>query len=219
MFAEARGWNAIFVSHGNGDGRLTAELLCRGSSAPTRRRLWERARLRSISRMRRKESSSPSPPTRPGAAPRKAAFEEQIKEGRQGPRRQNLRPGRQQGLLAVQSTKIRNPAHQGCYVALQGDEARAFYRRRRNTARPARAVLHRDRRAGRHQGVGKDAIGLMGPRVIRSPTTFRRTRPFFSRRRFMRVQETRSRTGRTARCNQALMILFAAVEKAGSRSR
>jgi len=54
MLPKLEEWNALFISHGNGDGRLTAELYVPRFSAPIRPRRWARVRSRFTSGTRRR---------------------------------------------------------------------------------------------------------------------------------------------------------------------
>ena len=97
-------------------------------------------------------------------------------------------------------TKILQSGAQGCYVALQGDEARAFYSQATQYGLAQRVQFFTEIVAQADIKVlGKDALGLIGS--SRYPLTYdipreqgvpsRRSRP---------STRTRSRTGPTARC-------------------
>ena len=68
-------------------------------------------------------------------------------------------------------TKIMQSGAEGCYVALQGDEARAFYSQAQQYKLPQRVQFYTEIVAQADIKVlGKDAIGLMGS--SRYPITY-----------------------------------------------
>src|SRR5436853_6322355 len=112
-------------------------------------------------------------------------------------------------------TKIMQSGAEGCYVALQGDEARAFYSQAQQYKLPQRVQFFTEIVAQADIKVlGKDAIGLMGS--SRYPITYDipENKAFLDAFRKEHPNELPDWTD--GEMDQALMILFAAIEKAGS---
>ena len=119
--------------------------------------------------------------------------------GRQGSGRQDLRTRRQQGLFHLhhqdpavgRAGLLRGAAgRRGAGVLLAGRPVRP---------RAARAVLHRDRGAGRHQGA-RQGFARPGWLVALSRHLRHSGEPRLPRPRSRPSTRTRSRTGPTARC-------------------
>ena len=207
-------WNAFFISHGNGDGRLTAELL--------------------VPRFFRVNTSAPM-----GArtlalylkdAPEKnfvaigsdyawgyssiGAFEEQIKRVGKQLTDKIFAPVANKDY-STYITKILQSGAQGCYVALQGDESRAFYSQAAQYGLPQRVQLVTEIVAQADiKTLGKDALGLVGS--SRYPFTYDipQNRAFVEAFRAEYKNEIPDWTD--GEMYQALQILFAAMEKADS---
>jgi branched-chain amino acid transport system substrate-binding protein len=112
-------------------------------------------------------------------------------------------------------TKILQSGAQGCYVALQGDEARAFYSQATQYGLAQRVQFFTEIVAQADIKVlGKDAIGLMGS--SRYPLTYDIPQNKAFREAFMSEYKNEIPDWTDGEMYQALMILFAAIEKAGS---
>jgi branched-chain amino acid transport system substrate-binding protein len=104
---------------------------------------------------------------------------------------------------------------EGCYVALQGDEARAFYSQAQQYKLPQRVQFFTEIVAQADIKVlGKDAIGLMGS--SRYPITYDipQNKEFLAA--FHKEHPNELPDWTDGEMYQALMILFAAIEKAKS---
>jgi branched-chain amino acid transport system substrate-binding protein len=209
MLPKLEEWNAIFISHGNGDGRLTAELFVpRFFRANTSAPMGARALALYLKDAPEKKFIAIASDAAWGRSSN-AAFEEQIKKVGKDLIDKIYAPVANKDYSPY-ITKILNPAPRAAGVALQGDDACLLFPQATMGLLRSRAV-HRDRRAGVIM-LGKDAIDLMGSAAIRSLMTFRRTS---APQAFMRVQEWIPDWS-DGEMYQALMILFAAIEKAGS---
>jgi branched-chain amino acid transport system substrate-binding protein len=112
-------------------------------------------------------------------------------------------------------TKILQSGAQGCYIALQGDEARAFYSQATQYGLAQRVQFFTEIVAQADIKVlGKDAIGLMGS--SRYPLTYDIPQNNAFREAFMSEYQNEIPDWTDGEMYQALMILFAAIEKAGS---
>jgi branched-chain amino acid transport system substrate-binding protein len=112
-------------------------------------------------------------------------------------------------------TKIMQSGAEGCYVALQGDEARAFYSQAQQYKLPQRVQFYTEIVAQADIKVlGKDAIGLMGS--SRYPITYDipENKTFLEAFRKEHPNELPDWTD--GEMYQALMVLFAGIEKAKS---
>ncbi len=153
MLPKLEEWNAVFLSHGNGDGRLTAELFVpRFFRANTSAPMGARALALYLKDAPAEEASSRSPPTRPGAA---RATRRSKSRSRRSARIWSTRSSRRSRTRTIRPTSPRS-----CSRAPTAATSRCRATRRApSTRRPqqyglraAGAVLHRDRGAGRHQG-------------------------------------------------------------------
>jgi len=199
MLPKLESWNAVFLSHGNGDGRLTAELYVpRFFRANTSAPMGARALALYLKDAPQKKFMAIASDAAWGRSSN-TAFEAQIKRsGRISSTRSTRRC--EQGLLALY--------HQDPAVGRRGLLCRAAGRRSARLlfagdaiqALAARAVLHRDRRAGRHQGTGQgrdrpDGILPLSAHLRHSAEQGLCSMPSWpSTRRF--------RTGPTARCTR-----------------
>jgi branched-chain amino acid transport system substrate-binding protein len=112
-------------------------------------------------------------------------------------------------------TKILQSGAQGCYVALQGDEARAFYSQAAQYGLAQRVQFFTEIVAQADIKVlGKDSLGLVGS--SRYPVTYDipENRAFVSA--FQAEYKNEIPDWTDGEIYQALMVLFAAIEKAGS---
>jgi len=214
MLPKLEEWNALFISHGNGDGRLTAELYVpRFFRANTSAPMGARALalyLRDTPQMKFMAIASDAAWGRSS----NKAFEEQIKKVGKNLVDQVFAPVANKDYSPY-ITKIMQSGAEGCYVALQGDEARAFYSQAQQYKLPQRVQFYTEIVAQADIKVlGKDAIGLMGS--SRYPITYDipENKTFLEAFRKEHPNELPDWTD--GEMYQALMILFAALEKAGS---
>ena len=126
MLPKLEEWNASFLSHGNGDGRLTAELFVpRFFRANTSAPMGARALALYLKDAPEKKFIAMASDAAWGRSSN-AAFEEQIKAVGKDLLDKIYAPVANKDY-STYITKILQSGAQGCYVALQGDEARAFY--------------------------------------------------------------------------------------------
>ena len=213
MLPKLEQWDAIFIGHGQGDGRLTAEFF--------------------VPRFFRTNISAPM-----GArvlalylkdAPQKAfvaiasdgswghssnrAFADQIKKVGKTLVDQIFSPIANKDYQPY-ITKILQSGAEGCYIALQGDEARSFYSQASQYGLSQRVQFFTEIVAQADIKVlGKDALGLIGS--ARYPLTYDIPENNFFRDTYMREYNIIP-DWTDGEMYQAMMILFAAVEKAGS---
>lgn len=156
-------WNALFVSHGNGDGRLTTpELLVPNFfrvnvSAP----MGARALALYLKDDPAKEYIALGSDYAWGQSSVKA-FDEQIsKLGRKVVDKIMTPVGNKDYATFI--TKVMQSGAKGCYVALQGDEARAFYSQAAQYGLSKRMPLYTEIVAQSNiTALGKSAVGLIG---------------------------------------------------------
>ena len=199
MLPKLEEWNAVFLSHGNGDGRLTAELFVpRFFRANTSAPMGARALALYLKDAPEKKFIAIASDAAWGRSSN-AAFEEQIKAVGKDLVDKIYAPVANKDY-STYITKILQSGAQGCYVALQGDEARAFYSQAAQYGLAAAgAVLHRDRGAGRHQGA-RQGFARPGRLVALSRHLRHSGKPRLPRPPSRPSTRTRSRTGPTARC-------------------
>ena len=126
MLPKLEEWNAVFLSHGNGDGRLTAELFVpRFFRANTSAPMGARTLALYLKDASEKKFIAIASDAAWGRSSN-AAFEEQIKAVGKDLVDKIYAPVANKDY-STYITKILQSGAQGCYVALQGDEARAFY--------------------------------------------------------------------------------------------
>lgn len=207
-------WNAVFISHGNGDGRLTAELFVpRFFRANTSAPMGARALALYLKDAPQKKFIAIASDAAWGRSSN-AAFEEQIKKVGKELADKIYAPVANKDYSPY-ITKILQSGAEGCYVALQGDEARAFYSQATQYGLAQRVQFFTEIVAQADIKVlGKDAIGLMGS--SRYPLTYDIPQNTAFREAFMSEYKDEIPDWSDGEMYQALMILFAAIEKAGS---
>jgi branched-chain amino acid transport system substrate-binding protein len=214
MLPKLEEWNAIFISHGNGDGRLTAELFVpRFFRANTSAPMGARALALYLKDAPEKKFIAIASDAAWGRSSN-AAFEEQIKKVGKDLIDKIYAPVANKDYSPY-ITKILQSGAQGCYVALQGDEARAFYSQATQYGLAQRVQFFTEIVAQADIKVlGKDAIGLMGS--SRYPLSYDIPQNKAFREAFMSEYKNEIPDWSDGEMYQALMILFAAIEKAGS---
>jgi len=214
MLPKLEEWNAIFISHGNGDGRLTAELFVpRFFRANTSAPMGARALALYLKDAPEKKFIAIASDAAWGRSSN-AAFEEQIKAVGKDLVDKIYAPVANKDY-STYITKILQSGAQGCYVALQGDEARAFYSQSAQYGLAQRVQFFTEIVAQADIKVlGKDSLGLVGS--SRYPVTYDipENRAFLSA--FQAEYKNEIPDWTDGEMYQALMILFAAIEKAGS---
>lgn len=214
MLPKLEEWNAIFISHGNGDGRLTAELFVpRFFRANTSAPMGARALALYLKDAPQKRFMAIASDAAWGRSSNKA-FEEQIKKVGKNLVDQVFAPVANKDYSPY-ITKIMQSGAEGCYVALQGDEARAFYSQAQQYKLQQRVQFFTEIVAQADIKVlGKDAIGLMGS--SRYPVTYdiAENKAFLDA--FRREYPNELPDWTDGEMYQALMILFAAIDKAKS---
>jgi branched-chain amino acid transport system substrate-binding protein len=213
MLPKLESWNAVFLSHGNGDGRLTAELYVpRFFRANTSAPMGARALALYLKDAPQKKFMAIASDAAWGRSSN-TAFEAQIKRVGKDLVDKIYAPVANKDYSPY-ITKILQSGVEGCYVALQGDEARAFYSQATQYKLSQRVQFFTEIVAQADIKVlGRDAIGLMGS--SRYPLTYDipQNRAFVDA--FMaEYKEIPDWTD--GEMYQALMILFAALEKARS---
>jgi branched-chain amino acid transport system substrate-binding protein len=214
MLPKLEEWNAVFISHGNGDGRLTAELFVpRFFRANTSAPMEARALALYLKDAPEKKFIALASDAAWGRSSN-TAFEAQIKKVGKEIVDMVYAPVANKDYSPY-ITKILQSGAQGCYVALQGDEARAFYSQATQYGLAERVQFFTEIVAQADIKVlGKDAIGLMGS--SRYPLTYDIPQNNAFREAFMREYKNEIPDWTDGEMYQALMILFAAIEKAGS---
>ena len=214
MLPKLEEWNAIFISHGNGDGRLTAELFVpRFFRANTSAPMGARALALYLKDAPEKKFIAMASDAAWGRSSN-AAFEEQIKKVGKDLLDKIYAPVANKDYSPY-ITKILQSGAQACYVALQGDEARAFYSQATQYGLAQRVQFFTEIVAQADIKVlGKDAIGLMGS--SRYPLTYDIAQNNAFREAFMSEYKNEIPDWSDGEMYQALMILFAAIEKADS---
>ena len=214
MLPKLEEWNAVFLSHGNGDGRLTAELFVpRFFRANTSAPMGARTLALYLKDAPEKKFIAIASDAAWGRSSN-AAFEEQIKAVGKDLVDKIYAPVANKDY-STYITKILQSGAQGCYVALQGDEARAFYSQSAQYGLAQRVQFFTEIVAQADIKVlGKDAIGLMGS--SRYPITYDipENKTFLEAFRKEHPNELPDWTD--GEMYQALMVLFAGIEKAKS---
>lgn len=156
-------WNAVFISHGNGDGLLTTpELLVpnffrANVSAP----MGARALVLYLKDNPASEYIAVGSDYAWGQSSVKAFGEQIEKLGKKLVDRVMTPVGNKD--FSTYITKVLQSGAQGCYVALQGDEARAFYSQAAQYGLSKRVPLYTEIVAQSNiKALGKSAIGLVG---------------------------------------------------------
>jgi branched-chain amino acid transport system substrate-binding protein len=214
MLPKLEEWNAIFLSHGNGDGRLTAELFVpRFFRANTSAPMGARALALYLKDAPQKTFIAIASDAAWGRSSN-AAFEEQIKKVGKELADKIYAPVANKDYSPY-ITKILQSGAEGCYIALQGDEARAFYSQAGQYRLAQRVQFFTEIVAQADIKVlGKDAIGLMGS--SRYPITYDIPENKAFVEAFTSEYKNEIPDWSDGELYQALMILFAAIEKAGS---
>lgn len=207
-------WNAFFISHGNGDGRLTAELLVpRFFRANTSAPMGARAVVLYLRDVPAKKFVAIGSDYSWGHSSI-GAFAEQIKKINKELVDQIFAPVANKDY-STYITKILQSGAQGCYVALQGDESRAFYSQATQYGLTERVQLYTEIVAQADiEVLGKDAIGLIGG--SRYPFTYDipQNKEFVEA--FQAEYKNEIPDWTHGEMYQALQILFAAMQKADS---
>ncbi len=207
-------WNAFFISDGNGDGRLTAELLVpRFFRANTSAPMGARTVALYLKDAPEKKFVALASDYSWGQSSVKA-FEEQTKKIGKDLVDKIFTPVANKDY-STYITKILQSGAQGCYIALQGDESRAFYSQATQYGLTQRVQLFTEIVAQSDIKVlGKDSIGLIGS--SRYPFTYDipQNRAFVEA--FGNEYKNEIPDWTDGEIYQALMILFAAMEKADS---
>jgi branched-chain amino acid transport system substrate-binding protein len=214
MLPKLEEWNAVFLSHGNGDGRLTAELFVpRFFRANTSAPMGARALALYLKDASQKKFIAIASDAAWGRSSN-AAFEEQIKKVGKDLVDKIYAPVANKDYSPY-ITKILQSGAEGCYVALQGDEARAFYSQAGQYGLSQRVQFFTEIVAQADiKTLGKDAIGLMGS--SRYPITYDIPENKAFLEAFRAEYKNDLPDWSDGEMYQALMILFAAIEKAGS---
>lgn len=207
-------WNAFFISDGNGDGRLTAELLVpRFFRANTSAPMGARTVALYLKDAPEKKFVALASDYSWGQSSVKA-FEEQTKKIGKDLVDRIFTPVANKDY-STYITKILQSGAQGCYVALQGDESRAFYSQATQYGLTQRVQLFTEIVAQSDIKVlGKDSIGLIGS--SRYPFTYDIPQNKAFVEAFMNEYKNEIPDWTDGEVYQALMILFAAMEKADS---
>lgn len=207
-------WNAFFISDGNGDGRLTAELLVpRFFRANTSAPMGARTVALYLKDAPEKKFVALASDYSWGQSSVKA-FEEQTKKIGKDLVDKIFTPVANKDY-STYITKVLQSGAQGCYIALQGDEARAFYSQATQYGLTQRVQLFTEIVAQSDIKVlGKDSIGLIGS--SRYPFTYDIPQNKAFVEAFMNEYKNEIPDWTDGEVYQALMILFAAMEKADS---
>ena len=214
MLPKLEQWNAVFISHGNGDGRLTAELFVpRFFRANTSAPMGARALALYLKDAPQQKFIAIASDAAWGRSSN-AAFEEQIKKVGKDLVDKIYAPVANKDYSPY-ITKILQSGAQGCYVALQGDEARAFYSQASQYGLAQRVQFFTEIVAQADIKVlGKEAIGLMGSSRYPINYDIPQNKVFVDA--FRAEYKSDLPDWSDGEMYQALMILFAAIEKAGS---
>jgi branched-chain amino acid transport system substrate-binding protein len=207
-------WNAFFISHGNGDGRLTAELFVprffrSNTSAP----MGARTLALFLKDAPQKQFIAMASDYAWGYSS-VGAFDEQIKKvGKQLIDKIFAPVGNKDYSTYI--TKILQSGAQGCYVALQGDEARAFYSQASQYGLTERVQLFTEIVAQADiKTLGKDSIGLVGSSRYAFTYDIPENHAFVEA--FRTEYKNEIPDWSDGEIYQALQVLFAAIEKADS---
>lgn len=207
-------WNAFFISHGNGDGRLTAELFVpRFFRANTSAPMGARTVALYLRDAPQKTFVAVASDYSWGQSSVKA-FEEQTKKIGKELVDKIFTPVANKDY-STYITKVLQSKAEGCYIALQGDEARAFYSQAAQYGLAERVQFFTEIVAQADIKVlGKDSLGLIGS--SRYPFTYDipQNKDFVAA--FTEEYKNQIPDWTDGEIYQALMILFAAMEKADS---
>jgi branched-chain amino acid transport system substrate-binding protein len=207
-------WNAFFISHGNGDGRLTAELFVpRFFRANTSAPMGARTVALYLREAPQKTFVAVASDYSWGQSSVKA-FEEQTKKIGKELVDKIFTPVANKDY-STYITKVLQSKAEGCYIALQGDEARAFYSQAAQYGLAERVQFFTEIVAQADIKVlGKDSLGLIGS--SRYPFTYDipQNKEFVAA--FGEEYKNQIPDWTDGEIYQALVILFAAIEKADS---
>jgi branched-chain amino acid transport system substrate-binding protein len=214
MLPKLEEWNAFFISHGNGDGRLTAELYQhRFFRANTSAPMGARTLALYLKDAPQKKFVAIGSDYSWGHSSIKA-FDEQItKVGKQLVDKIFAPVGNKDYSTYI--TKILQSGAEGCYVAFQGDEARAFYSQATQYGLSTRVQLVTEIVAQADIKVlGKDSIGLLGSSRYAFTYDIPENKAFVEA--FTAEYKNEIPDWSDGEIYQALQILFKAIEKADS---
>ncbi len=215
MLPKLEEWNAVFLSHGNGDGRLTAELFVpRFFRANTSAPMGARALALYLKDAPQKKFIAIASDAAWGRSSN-AAFEEQIKKVGKDLVDKIFAPVANKDYSPY-ITKILQSGADGLLRGAAGRRgARVLLPGRAVRAGAAGAVLHRDRGAGGHQGARQGRH--RADRILALPDHLRHPAEQGVRRGVPEAEyKNELPDWSDGEMYQALMILFAAIEKAGS---
>jgi branched-chain amino acid transport system substrate-binding protein len=207
-------WDAFFISHGNGDGRLTAELMVprffrANISAP----MGARTLALYLKDAPQKKFVAIGSDYAWGQSS-VAAFDEQIKKVGKDLVDKIFAPVANKDY-ATYITKILQSGAEGCYVALQGDEARAFYSQAVQYGLPQRVQFYTEIVAQADIKVlGKDSLGLVGSSRYAFTYDVPENKAFVEA--FLNEYKNEIPDWTDGEIYQALQVLFKAIEKADS---
>ncbi|HKO08492.1 MAG TPA: ABC transporter substrate-binding protein [Alphaproteobacteria bacterium] len=207
-------WNAFFLSHGNGDGRLTAELLVpRFFRANTSAPMGARTVALYLKDAPQKKFIALGSDYSWGQSSVKA-FDEQIKRIGKELVDKIFTPVANKDY-STYITKILQSGAEGCYLALQGDEARAFFSQATQYDLSKRVQLFCEIVAQADiKTFGKDALGLIGSSRYAFTYDIPENKAFVEA--FTNEYKDELPDWSDGEIYQALQILFKAMEKADS---
>lgn len=214
ILPKLEGWNAFFISSGNGDGRLTAELFVpRFFRANTSAPMGARTLALYLKDAPQKKFFALGSDYAWGYSS-VGAFEEQIKRVGKDLTEKVFAPVGNKDY-SVYITKILQSGAEGCYVALQGDEARAFYSQSMQYGLSKRVQMFTEIVAQADiKTLGKDSIGLVGSSRYAFTYDIPQNKAFVEA--FMAEFKGEIPDWSDGEVYQALQILFAAIAKANS---
>ncbi|MGO8867662.1 MAG: ABC transporter substrate-binding protein [Alphaproteobacteria bacterium] len=207
-------WNAFFISHGNGDGRLTAELLVpRFFRANTSAPMGARTIALYLKDAPQKKFIALGSDYSWGQSSVKA-FEEQIKKIGKTLVDKIFTPVANKDY-STYITKILQSGAEGCYLALQGDEARAFFSQATQYDLTKRVQLFTEIVAQADiKTLGKDSLGLIGSSRYAFTYDIPENKAFVEA--FTNEYKGELPDWPDGEIYQALQVLFKAMEKADS---
>jgi branched-chain amino acid transport system substrate-binding protein len=208
-------WNAVFVSHGNGDGRLTTpdflvpNFFRANVSAP----MGARALALYLKDDPASDYIAVGSDYAWGQSSVKAFGEQIEKLGKKLVDRVMTPVGNKD--YATYITKVMQSGAKGCYVALQGDEARAFYSQAAQYGLASRVPLYTEIVAQSNiKALGKSAVGLVGGSRYAYTQDTPENKAFVEA--FTKAHPNQLPDWTDGELYQALDILFAGIKKANS---
>lgn len=207
-------WNAFFLSHGNGDGRLTAELLVpRFFRANTSAPMGARTIALYLKDAPQKKFIALGSDYSWGQSSVKA-FEEQTKKIGKTLVDKIFTPVANKDY-STYITKILQSGAEGCYLALQGDEARAFFSQATQYDLTKRVQLFTEIVAQADiKTLGKDSLELIGSSRYAFTYDIPENKAFVEA--FTNEYKGELPDWPDGEIYQALQVLFKAMEKANS---